>query len=389
MPEKHALLSASSAKKWLNCPGSARLEAEFEDTTSEAAKEGTHTHAIAELKLRKKFEVMSTRTYNSRMKKLKEDPLYTQEMDHCTDTYLDFVTETAMSYPVVPTVEIEKQVDFSAYAPEGFGTADCIIIGGNTLNIVDYKHGKGVRVEAENNPQMMLYALGALPLYDWIYDIQTVRMSIVQPRLDNISSFDIDAPALRAWGEETVKPTAQKAFDGVEEYCPGDWCTSGFCRARATCRARCDQFGAIAEFKGVMPPRITNEELGALLQKLQGAKKWIDELEDYAAAELLVGHQVPGFKVVEGRSNRAFKDTDAAFQKIIAAGTPEAMLFERKPLPLSKIEGMLGKTTFAQLLQDEVVKPPGKPTLVPESDKREPYRAACAANEFEGVASDG
>ncbi|MFA9381285.1 MAG: DUF2800 domain-containing protein, partial [Acetanaerobacterium sp.] len=326
MPGTHALLSASSASRWMRCTPSARLEEQFADTTSEYAAEGTLAHSIAELKLRKHFlEPMGPRTFNKRFKKLKEDSLYQDEMDGYTDQYLDYITGVAMSYKSRPYVAVERRVDYSSFAPEGFGTSDCIVIGANTMHVIDLKYGKGVPVSAEDNPQMKLYALGALSAYSMLYDIQTVVLTIVQPRLDNISEFTISRNDLLDWGVFEVKPKAKAAYDREGDYCAGEHCR--FCRAKAQCRARSefaqepyDQFG------GAKPPLISNDEVGQILERAQAIKKWATDLEEYALSELLRGDEIPGWKAVEGRSVRQFIDTDAAFAAVKDAGYDEALL---------------------------------------------------------------
>lgn len=365
---EHALLSASGSHKWLHCPPSARLEDQFADTGSEFAAEGTLAHKIAELKLRKHFTVMKPSAFTREMKKLKTAPLYREEMQGHTDTYLDYVQETAHAYDQTPSVAIEKRLDYSHVAPEGFGTGDCVVIGGNLLHVIDFKYGQGVPVDAAENPQAMLYGLGALAEYGMLFDIQTVRLTIVQPRLSNISWYEISAGELRAWGEN-IKPVAQMAFDGKGEFCAGEWCR--FCRAKAQCRARTDTMTALEAFGNMKPPLITDAEVGDILRRAQTLKAWVTDLENYALSAVLAGGEIPGWKAVEGRSNRMFADTDAAFAAVKAAGYDEATLYERKPITLTAVEKLLGRQTFSDLLGSYVIKPPGKPALVPETDSRE------------------
>lgn len=367
----HALLNASGASRWLNCPPSARLEQDFPDSTSEAAAEGTLAHALGELKLQKYFTPMSKAMFTKRHNKIKADPLYTKEMEDYTDEYLDYIKETALKYPSQPTITIEKKVDFSSYAPEGFGTADCILISGDTLHIIDLKYGKGVPVSAEKNPQMRLYALGALKEYDFIYAINKVEMVIFQPRLDNISVDGMEAETLLNWGSAFVKPLAQQAFKGEGEFIPGDHCR--FCRAKAVCRARSVTNTALEDFKGKLPPVLSNEEVGDLLLKAQDLAKWAKDLEEHALKMCLAGETVPGWKAVEGRSNRCFTDTDAAFKELTTKGLAKAeVLYIRKPITLTETETLLGKKEFNAALSEFIVKPPGKPALAKATDKREP-----------------
>jgi hypothetical protein len=367
----HALLNASGASRWLNCPPSARLEEQFPDSTSEAAAEGTLAHALGELKLQKYFTPMAKSTFTKAHNKIKKDPLYTKEMEDYTDEYLDYIKETALRYPSQPTVTIEKKVDFSSYAPQGFGTADCILISGDTLHIIDLKYGKGVPVSAEKNPQMRLYALGALKEYDFIYAINKVEMVIFQPRLDNISVDAMEAETLLNWGNAFVKPLAQQAFKGEGVFTPGDHCR--FCRAKAVCRARSEINTALEDFKGKLPPVLSNEEVGDLLLKAQDLAKWAEDLKEHALKMCLAGETVPGWKAVEGRSNRCFTDTDAAFKELTTKGlAKEEVLYIKKPITLTETEKLLGKKEFETVLSEFIIKPPGKPALAKATDKREP-----------------
>lgn len=375
----HALLSASSATRWLACPPSARLEEKFPDTTSDFAKEGTLAHELAELKLRKyAVEPMTQRAYSIKANKLKRQELWQPEMDEHTETYLDYIKGVMLSYPVKPYVTAEKQVDFSRFVPEGFGTADCLILAGDKLHVIDFKYGKGVHVSAEDNPQMKLYALGALEGYRLVYDVKTVQMTIVQPRLNNISEFEISAAELLDWGT-AVNTIAVKAYAGEGDFNPGEHCR--FCRAKAQCKARADlnmQLYPAAEQK-CDPALLSAEELGEYLRRGKLIAAWVSDLESFALAHCLNGHNVPGFKAVEGRTTRAFTNTDEAFSVLMAAGIDEAMLYERKPLTLAQTEKVVGKAKFTELASKYVVYNPGKPTLVPESDKREAISTAINA----------
>ena len=388
-PEKHALLSASSAARWLKCTAAPRFEQQFPESTSEDAEKGRLAHAICELKVLKKFTLrLTARAYTTRLNKLKKDPLYTDEMDKTSDLYLEHLTEKAMAYNTPPSVAAEVRVDFSDYAPDGFGTCDCIMIGGDTLNITDYKHGKGVPVSAENNPQMRLYALGALKRYAPVFGntIKKVCMTIDQPRIqDEPCSETITVEELRTWGE-SIKPTAQKAYTGAGEFCPGEHCR--FCRGKAQCKARADQNTALEEFKNCALPNtlpllpnqkvLTNEEIGNLLVRGKNLVAWYKDLEDYALKALLSGDSVPGWKAVAGRSTRTFSDQDAAIAAVIAAGYDEALVYDRKPKTLTELEKLMGKADFASKIGGYVVKPLGKPTLAPVTDKRPPYAPAAA-----------
>lgn len=313
-----------------------------------------------------------------------------------------------MAYDTAPTVAVEVQVDFSDYVPEGFGTCDCCIIGGDLLSIVDYKHGKGVPVSAVGNPQMRLYALGALHRYAPVFGdtIKRVRMTIDQPRLDSYTTDEITVEELRAWGE-SIKPIAQKAFSGLGEFVPGDHCR--FCRGKAQCRARANINTALEDFKDCVPagsipadamvpqehshtgaltgeeihPLLSDEEIGALLYRGKFLVQWYTDLENYATEALKQGKAIPGWKLVEGRSNRTFTDQEEAIKAVIAAGYDEAMVYERKPKTLTQLEELMGKADFKEKIGSFVYKPPGKPTLAPASDKREAY--SPAATDFAGV----
>lgn len=380
MSGQHALLSASGADRWLHCTPSARLEETLPEKESAYADEGSLAHEIGELKLRKMFiEPMGQRSFNSKLKKLQEKPLYQEEMLRYTDAYLDYVLSIVHSYPSKPYIAAEKKLDFSAYVPDGFGTGDCIVIGGNTLNIIDLKYGKGVPVSAFDNPQMKLYALGAFLAYSFLYPIDTVKMTIFQPRLDNISEFTMTITELLDWGE-SIKPIAQRAYNGEGEFIPGEHCK--FCRAKALCRARSEFNMSLEEFHKMKPPLISNEEVGQILKRAQDLAAWAKHLEEYALAECLIGNQIPGWKAVEGRSTRQFTDSDAAFGVIKANGIDEAMLYERKPLTLAATEKLLGKAKFTELLSSYIVTPPGKPTLAIESDKRESITRQSAIQDF-------
>lgn len=369
----HAVLSASSAHRWLVCTPSARLEETFPESTSRYAEEGRLAHEIAELKLRKYFiEPIGPRAFSNRLKKFKEHELYQDEMLKHTDTYMDYIQSIVHSFNSSPYIAIEKKLDLSAYVPEGFGTGDCIIIGGSTLWVIDFKYGKGVPVLATKNPQMMLYALGAYEAYGFLYPIEIVKMAIIQPRLDSISEWEMPINDLLYWATNTVMGAAEKAWNGEGEYVSGDHCQ--FCRAKSLCKARAEFNMSLEEYLGIEPPLISNEEVGQFLAKAQDLVKWVKDLEEYALAECLAGNEIPGWKAVEGRSTRQFTDQEQAFSVLVQNGIDEAMLYERKPITLAATEKLLGKKKFNGLLAKFVDRPPGKPALVPESDKREPIK---------------
>lgn len=370
MPTQHALLSASSAHRWLHCTGSPLLEKEFPDTTSVYAQEGTLAHELCELKLKKYTTVMPKGTYTRAHNKIMKSELWQNEMEGTSETYLEYVKGIMLSCEIAPAVLIEKRVDFSRYVPEGFGTADCLILAGDTLHVIDYKHGKGVVVDADHNPQMMLYALGAMSELSLLYRFKFVHMTIVQPRVNNISEFTMTADELTEWGESVVKPKAEAAISGNGEFEAGDWCR--FCRAKRQCKTRYESNDSLyPELSERHDPRlITLAELGEYLKRGKDMAAWLEDMKEYALSESLAGADVPGWKAVEGRGSRAFTDTDEAVDTLIKNGIDESVLYERRVLTLAQMEKAVGKKAFGELVGDLVVKNPGKPTLVEESDKR-------------------
>lgn len=370
MPTQHALLSASSAHRWLHCTGSPLLEKEFPDTTSVYAQEGTLAHELCELKLKKYTTVMPKGTYTRAHNKIMKSELWQNEMEGTSETYLEYVKEIMLSCEIAPAVLIEKRVDFSRYVPEGFGTADCLILAGDTLHVIDYKHGKGVVVDADHNPQMMLYALGAMDELSLLYRFKSVHMVIVQPRVNNISEFTMPADELIEWGETVVKPKAEAAISGNGTFEAGDWCR--FCRAKQQCKTRYESNDSLyPQLSAQHDPRlITLEELGEYLKRGRDMAAWLEDMKEYALSESLAGAEVPGWKAVEGRGSRAFTDTDEAVDTLIKNGIDESVLYERRVLTLAQMEKAVGKKAFGELVGDLVIKNPGKPTLVEESDKR-------------------
>lgn len=370
MPTQHALLSASSAHRWLHCTGSPLLEKEFPDTTSVYAQEGTLAHELCELKLKKYTTVMPKGTYTRAHNKIMKSELWQNEMEGTSEAYLEYVKEIMLACEIAPAVLIEKRVDFSRYVPEGFGTADCLMLAGDTLHVIDYKHGKGVVVDAAHNPQMMLYALGAMDELSLLYRFKSVHMVIVQPRVNNISEFTMTADELRDWGETAVKPKAEAAMSGNGEFEAGDWCR--FCRAKQQCKTRYESNDLLyPELSAQHDPRlITLAELGEYLRRGRDMAAWLEDMREYALSESLAGAEVPGWKAVEGRGSRAFTDTDDAVDTLIRNGIDESVLYERRVLTLAQMEKAIGKKTFGEIVGNLVVKNPGKPTLVEESDKR-------------------
>ena len=388
----HAILSPSSAKRWINCPPSALINAEAPQTDTVYTREGTLAHAVCELKARKHFLTgIGPKKYQTGMDKLRADPLWQDEMDGYTDDYLDALKDIAAQFDAPPHVALEVRVDFSEYVPEGYGTADCLMIGAEggttTLHVIDFKYGKGVAVDARNNFQMMLYALGALQVYEPIYDIKTVHMTIVQPRIHTdpeSRSWECYATGLRNWAKAVVVPAAKLAAKGEGEYSEGDWCR--FCAARGSCRARAEANLQLARMDFRQPPELTDAEVAEALETGQRLKAWLSDLEEYALGACLEGRELPGWKAVEGRSVRAWTDQDGAFTAAKAAGVPEEMLYERKPVTLAGLEKIMGKKPFAEALGEYVTTPPGKPTLARADDRRRAITNRPTAGEDFGEA---
>lgn len=377
---EHAILSASGAHRWLECTPSARLEENFEDRPSESAREGTLAHAIAEAKVRNMFiDPLPKRSFSKILKDFTKDAMYQKEMDALTDEYVEYIRGIVLSYRQKPYIAVEVKLNLSAYVPESFGTADCIIISGNDLHIVDLKYGKNVAVSAEDNPQLKLYALGAVGEYELFYDIQTVHMHIFQPRnKDGGGTFIASVQELKAWGE-SIRPTVEMAYMGAGEQKAGSWC--GFCKARPICQKHAEKCRELAALDFRKPELLTLEEVGAILQQARDVANWVKVLDEWALAEALKGVDIPGWKAVAGRKTRAWADMDAAFKKLTDSGIDEAVLWKKTPLTLAQVEDEIGKKEFSALVGDMVTTSTGKPALVPESDKR-PALKIKAADEF-------
>ena len=368
----HALLSPSAAHRWMNCPPSACLEREFPSSSSEVAAEGTAAHALCEHKLRKFLKLRSKRPQSD----FEDD-----EMDRCSNDYVLFVQER-MREITSPMVLVEQRLDLTRYVPEAFGTADCIIVGGDRLHIVDFKYGMGVLVEAEHNPQMMLYALGALELLDGIYDIQTISMSIFQPRRENVCTWSLPKEELLRWARDDLVEKAHLAYMGEGEYRAGEWCT--FCRAAVRCRARAEEKLRLAKEEFKYPPLITDEEIEDVLGEIPELIKWANAILAYATdAAVNHGKEWTGFKIVEGRSVRRYKDEDVVAREAESAGYTD--IFDKKLISLTQMERLMGKKAFTDILDGLIEKPPGKPTLVPLSDKRPAIHTGNVRSEFKAI----
>lgn len=381
---QHAVLSASSASKWLNCPPSARLEEQFENTSSEYAAEGTLAHELGELKLRHALGEISTRKFNSEFKKIEANKLFTKDMPDYVDIYVDTCMEKvaeAKSKTPDALFKIEQRLDFSEWVPEGFGTGDFVIIADGTMEICDLKYGKGVPVSAVGNKQMRLYALGAIAEFSFLYDIEKIKMTIIQPRLDSISTDETYTEELLRWAEGYVKPRASLAFKGEGKLFAGDHCT--FCRARATCRARAEKNMELAKYEFTDAFELDNMEIADILGKADELISWAKDVQEYALQQALQGVQYPGFKVVEGRSNRKWTDEKKIGNILLGQGFLESIIYTKKLTGITNMENAIGKKEVQRLLGDYIIKPPGKPTLAPESDKRPVYNSAKA--DFENI----
>ena len=380
----HALLGPSSASRWRACPPSVRLCEQFEDVESEYAKEGSLAHEIAELKVRKLIDPgLTSRKFTSAMKKLKEKELYQEEMQGYTDEYVEFIQEQMYSYPTTPHVAVEQKVDFSQYIPGGFGTADCILISDDTLHVIDFKYGKGVPVSVENNAQLLLYALGSYLAYEMIYPIEHIKMSIVQPRLNDIDTWECNLDYLLAFAK-IAQEKAVMALNGDGDFNNGEHCR--FCKAKAICKARANANLELAKYEFKAADQLTLEEIGQILEKAKDLDKWVKEIEKYALSESLKGNNIPGWKAVNGKGSRSFKNTDDAIKVLKENGIAEELLYERKYLTLAQMEKVIGKKDFNNLVGNLIVMNVGKPTLVEASDKREAITNKIKAeDEFSAV----
>ena len=379
-PVKHALLGASSAARWLACPASARATEGLPDDETQYTAEGTRAHEVCEAHLRhclKYWEAGRVAPVLGESIRLDGQPDDPAEMVRAANQYVRFIHERWVGFPRRPGVFIEQEVDVSEWVPGGFGTCDCLLIGGGLLHIVDFKYGQGVPVSPVRNPQLMYYALGAYALFRDIDDIDTVCMSIVQPRIQTEpETWQLPLADLLSWAREVLQPGAEMAWKGEGGFCPGDHCKKTFCKAYPNCRAWQDKYGPLAGFEPYPEPAtLSDEELGEWLQKLEGLAAYAKDLEDYAHDALLAGRSLPGWKLVQGRSTRKWTDQDAAFQQMERSGIDEALLYTRTPISLTVAEKMIGKKKFAELMSAFITKAPGAPKLAAASDPRPEYNA--------------
>lgn len=366
----HAKLSASGASRWATCPGSVQMEDGIPDKESVYAREGTLAHEMSELKLKHYLDPkgFGKRKLNAAIKRLKENELYQAEMDSFTDTYVDFIKEKALSFSSNPYIEIEKRVDFSRWVGGGFGTCDCILIHGSTLSIIDLKYGKGVPVSSEQNEQLILYALGAYDAFNLIYNLDKIELNIVQPRINNFSTWEISLTELLLWGDY-FKVQAEKALGGNGELVPSAKACK-FCKARDICTARAENNLSLESEIKLKPNEIPKDKLYEYISRGEDIAKWVADLKAYALDMCLKGEDVKGLKAVAGRTSRSWTNQDEAINKLIEGGIDEAIIYDKVPLTLAKLEKALGKQQFTALVGDMVVTSEGKPTLVFENDKR-------------------
>lgn len=357
MADKHAVLSASSSHRWLECPPSAWLNAVIPDKATEYAMQGTEAHALAEYKLLKLLD----REAENPKENLK---LYDAEMEECTESYAQYVAEE-ISKVKNPLVLVEQHLDFSRWVPESFGTGDCVIVSDDVLHIIDFKYGLGVMVEAENNSQLMCYALGALEMFEGIYDIERIKMTIFQPRRENISTAEITKDILLQWADKVLMPIATTAANGEGSFKAGDHCR--FCKVKATCRTRAEYNLALAMYDFAEPVSLSDEEIEEILSKADELSAWCDDIKDFALQQALRGKRWTNWKLVEGHSNRKYKDENKVSEVVKAAGFDP---YEYKVLGITAMTKLLGEARFEELLDSYIVKPKGKPTLVHITDKR-------------------
>lgn len=377
----HALLSASASAMWLACPPSARLNDQIPETASPYAAEGTLAHELAEAKLRRKLTPCNEDTrisLDKHIKAIAKDDRCDVEMQNAIQSYCDTVEERYLTARVASpdaVILLEERIDYSDWVPEGFGSCDVIIIADGVMDVIDLKYGKGIPVSAEGNSQMRIYALGAWAAYSYLYDIETVRMTIIQPRLDSISEETLTVDQLLAWGDE-IRPIATLAYAGKGDYCPGDK-QCRWCKAKGNCRARAEANMEALAYEFEDPALLSLEEIGPILTIAEQLKTWAADVQDFATDMIKAGARVPGWKLVEGRSNRKFTDAEAVKIKLLSVGyNEEDILKPQELITLGDVEKkLLGKKQFAEVLGDLVIKPQGKPTLAPETDNRPPYNS--------------
>lgn len=373
----HARLNASSSHRWMMCPPSVKLSEQFEDKPSSYAEEGTFLHELCELKLHRYLGDMDPALIELQYAEHRDNDFYSDEAETVTDEYVAFCIETIeavrLSCPD-PLIMVEHRLDYSDYVPDGFGTGDLIIVADGVLEVIDFKGGRGVRVEATRNSQLMLYGLGALLEFDPLYDIHQVRMTIVQPRLSNLSSFEMEADDLIRWAETEVRPKAMLANEGKGEFCAGEWCR--FCKARYTCRKRSEYHMSLAARDFKEPDLLSDEEIADILPVAESLNSWVQDLLAYATQEAVIGKIWPGYKLVAGRSIRKYTSEAEVIKAATEAGYTD--IYKTSLLGVGDLEKRMGKKAFNEVLGKYIVKPVGAPTLVPETDPRKPYVNAAS-----------
>ena len=373
----HAQLNASSSHRWMMCPPSVKLSEQFEDKPSSYAEEGTFLHELCELKLHRYLGDMDPALIELQYAEHRDNDFYSDEAETVTDEYVDFCIETIeavrLSCPD-PLIMVEHRLDYSDFVPDGFGTGDLIIVADGVLEVIDFKGGRGVRVEATRNSQLMLYGLGALLEFDPLYDIHQVRMTIVQPRLSNLSSFEMEADDLIRWAETEVRPKAMLAYEGKGEFCAGEWCR--FCKARYTCRKRSEYHMSLAARDFKEPDLLSDEEIADILPVAESLNSWVQDLLAYATQEAVIGKTWPGYKLVAGRSIRKYTSEAEVIKAATEAGYTD--IYKTSLLGVGDLEKRMGKKAFNEVLGKYIVKPVGAPTLVPETDPRKPYANAAS-----------
>ena len=371
---KHAILSPSASHIWLRCTRAPRMCEDLPDQQTDYARQGTQAHRLCQYKLEKAlgYDVRDPR---------EELDLLDEEMESCSDDYVQFVMQLLSEMRQTcsdPVILIEQRLDFSEWVPDGFGYGDCILVADGAMHVIDFKYGEGVLVDARENSQMMCYALGAINLLDNLYDISSVSMTIFQPRRENVSTWTQDKFELLGWADTVLKPAADLAYKGEGTFCAGEHCR--FCRARATCRARAEYNLELARYDFAMPDTLEDDEISAILSKIDSLTSWAADIREYALTQALSGKHFEGFKVVNGRSVRRYtSETDVAKAVSDAGFDP----YERSILGITAMTKLLGKRRFEEILGQFVTKAPGKPTLVPESDKRQ--AASSAKDDFRDV----
>lgn len=374
----HAVLAPSAAARWINCPASIEICKDLPTPPSTSyADEGTLAHAVAELKLTRATGDVKPARYTARMKELKASEYWSGEMDEATDFYRDQILEAMAGAGPDAILLVEQHFSLDSWAPGSFGTSDAVILAGDQITVIDLKYGQGIRVDAKENPQLRLYALGAAAMFGEIYELSNVRTMIIQPRLDHVSVEEITLHDLQAWGRDVVRPAADAAIAGTGSTACGDWCR--WCPAKAICRKRAEENLALARMEFKKPDLLTTEEIGEVLRQAEELSKWAGDVQTYALEQALAGEHFDGWKVVEGRSVRKYADDLQVAEKLKAAGWDEALLYERKLYGITAMERIVGKKKLTEILGDLVVKPAGKPVLVPESDKREALNTTASA----------